>query len=174
MFVLSSTGTFLLRAGCVQMEMEGASAAILQISSRFGSQLQSRISCMLEERARTSIYGTLRHSVTIFAPAMRNTIGIDMSGSTTSAPPYSHHISSTMQQPPYHHHQSATSTDISLFLTAYIEQVEQAKASSSKIEAELKDLKSTLKNIEDARPSTSSPSTTLLPLAPRLAEPSTR
>lgn len=31
-------------------------------------------------------------------------------------------------------------------------QVEQAQATSSKIEAELKDLKSTLKNIEDARP----------------------
>lgn len=32
------------------------------------------------------------------------------------------------------------------------QQVEQAQATSSKIEAELKDLKSTLKNIEDARP----------------------
>lgn len=31
-------------------------------------------------------------------------------------------------------------------------QVEQAQASSDKIETELKDLKATLKNIEDARP----------------------
>lgn len=31
-------------------------------------------------------------------------------------------------------------------------QVEQAKATEAKIEAELKDLKATLKNIEDARP----------------------
>lgn len=31
-------------------------------------------------------------------------------------------------------------------------QVEQAQATSSKIEAELKDLKATLKNIQDARP----------------------
>lgn len=34
----------------------------------------------------------------------------------------------------------------------HAQQVEQAQATSSKIEAELKDLKATLKNIEDARP----------------------
>ena len=35
---------------------------------------------------------------------------------------------------------------------SHAQQVEQAQATSSKIEAELKDLKATLKNIEDARP----------------------